>query len=261
MDHLESCMPSDTEWKHLFLTKTFRCGKAIVERQRPFCPDFEAAETNPEGKVSHWPQDVVLDEIEGTFAECWTPAAVPNGSAILCRNNAPLIKCALAFLRAGRKVAVLGKDFGESLRRDIKKATKDAPPSLPIVATHEAIKAYYEKKIVGGTRPPTEEELEQIQDRVEAVIALSEGCANLGALYHRIEEIFSDERAPVTLSTGHKAKGMEWDWVMHLNPFLIPSRWSQDDPVQLQQEHNLAYVIETRPKTTLVLANLKDLEA
>jgi len=44
---------------------------------------------------------------------------------------------------------------------------------------------------------------------------------------------------PITLITGHKAKGLEWDTVYHLDPWLINSG---------EQEDNLKYVIQTRAK-------------
>jgi hypothetical protein len=250
-------MPEGTEWKHLSLTKTFRCGKAIVERQKQFCPDFEAAETNGEGKVTSWPDPDPGAEIMGN--DVWTPSQVPDGSAILCRNNAPLVAAALRFLRAKRKVTVLGRDFAERLKKDLKKATKDAAGDLPILTVHEKVKAFYEAKLDGNGKQPTESELEQIKDRVNAVIAISEDCKTLGDLLAQIDKIFSDKVAPVTFVTGHKAKGLEWPLVVHLNPFLIPARWAETEEARLQED-NLRYVIETRARETLVFANLMDLE-
>lgn len=260
MDHLESTMPEGTEWKHLTLTRTFRCGKAIVARQKAFCPDFEAAEGNPDGEIVSWPAAYMKDDAEQTQAPTWEPKMVPDGSAILCRNNAPLVSCALKFLQARRKVTVLGRDFADRLKRDISKATKGAPGHMPIEQVHEAMEKFYTTQFEKPGRKMTEEQLEAIQDRVKAIVALSEGCERLSDLSDNIAKVFSDEVAPVTLATGHKAKGLEWDFVLHLNPHLIPSSWSKADPEQLKQEYNLRYVIETRARKTLVLADLEDLE-
>jgi ATP-dependent exoDNAse (exonuclease V) beta subunit len=53
------------------------------------------------------------------------------------------------------------------------------------------------------------------------------------------EHLFK-QQGSIRLLTGHKAKGLEWDIVYHLDPWLIKDN---DD-----QELNLRYVIGTRAK-------------
>jgi hypothetical protein len=45
--------------------------------------------------------------------------------------------------------------------------------------------------------------------------------------------------------------------VVHLDPWRIPSKWAKSEAARIQ-EANLRYVIETRPKKALVLANIED---
>jgi ATP-dependent exoDNAse (exonuclease V) beta subunit len=45
------------------------------------------------------------------------------------------------------------------------------------------------------------------------------------------------QKGRIHLTTGHKAKGLEWDTVYHLDPWLIGDS---------EQELNLRYVIQTR---------------
>ena len=71
-----------------------------------------------------------------------------------------------------------------------------------------------------------------------------------------IEAIFSNNIAPVTLSTVHKAKGMEWPRVFILDSFLIGKR--AETAAQQQQEDNLHYVAITRSKHTLGYINSED---
>ena len=47
--------------------------------------------------------------------------SIPDGSAILCRNNAPLFSLALRLLRAGRGVHLVGTELGPSLVKTLKK--------------------------------------------------------------------------------------------------------------------------------------------
>jgi superfamily I DNA/RNA helicase len=63
----------------------------------------------------------------------------------------------------------------------------------------------------------------------------------------------------VVLSTIHRAKGLEWDLVLHLNPDLIPSPQAEEEGGDaLQQEENLLYVAETRARRGLALVQLAD---
>ena len=72
-----------------------------------------------------------------------------------------------------------------------------------------------------------------------------------------IESLFSKDSGLITLSSAHKAKGLEWQHVLHLDPWRVPSKWAKSTEAMLQ-ENNAQYVIETRAKETLLLANLKD---
>jgi len=57
--------------------------------------------------------------------------------------------------------------------------------------------------------------------------------------------------AKLLLSTAHKAKGLEFDFVVHLDSHLIPAKFATT-PEQIAQEHNIAYVINSRTKNTLM---------
>jgi len=80
-----------------------------------------------------------------------------------------------------------------------------------------------------------------------------------------IRDLFTDRpgETMLELASGHRAKGLEKDWVLHLDPWRCPSKWAlkadrKGNPGPLLQELNLKYVIETRTKGTLVEANLDD---
>jgi len=54
----------------------------------------------------------------------------------------------------------------------------------------------------------------------------------------------------VTLASMHAAKGLEWDRVYHLDPWLIG---------QSEQEQNLRYVIQTRAKKAYYEIDSRDI--
>ncbi len=85
----------------------------------------------------------------------------------------------------------------------------------------------------------------------------AEQGSNLSAAIAYAERIFSSN-GPIQLLSGHKAKGLEWDIVYHLDPWRIPSKYAASDE-EKEQELNVRYVIETRLKKELLLVNLADL--
>lgn len=225
-----------------YLTKTFRCGKAIVSRAQKLVPDFVADDSNVEG--------MVVDN----RGKSWTFDILQPDTAILCRNNAPLIRMALRLLRARIPATILGRDIARGLIKDIQKANQ---VNVNITQTLQNVKDYYDAKIAA------KESLRNILgDRLAAIRAAGDGATDRDSLIQLIEALFSDEGRSqlVTLATGHKAKGHEWDHVIHLDSFLIPSKMAKTDE-EIQQEFNLQYVIETRPRLSLTLVESKNLDA
>jgi len=97
------------------------------------------------------------------------------------------------------------------------------------------------------------------------VVSLEENIGVIEFLFDRLggdvrrvikflQETFSDDHADISLSTIHKAKGLENDRVFFLRPDLIPSRFAVN-PWQKEQEENLRYVAITRAKKELVYVN------
>ena len=83
-----------------------------------------------------------------------------------------------------------------------------------------------------------------------------------------IDELFGKESAPITLSSIHRAKGMEWDHVFWLDEQLIPSRWAikanEADPDlwgwMMQEEYNISYVCMTRARDTMTFIQSDNFE-
>ncbi|MDX2129983.1 MAG: ATP-dependent helicase [Chloroherpetonaceae bacterium] len=61
------------------------------------------------------------------------------------------------------------------------------------------------------------------------------------------------DESPMTLSTIHSAKGLEWHTVFLINAIdgILPSRYAVNDPKQLDEELRLLYVALTRAKQNL----------
>jgi hypothetical protein len=243
------------EWIELPLALTFRCPKAVVVRQQNHAPGFTAHFSNKSGKISH---------VKSGEKEVWTKADLfshlphdQSSIAILCRNNAPLLSMAFKLIRAGTGVVMLGRDLGKGLTSLSKKLypIDDTPIQVCAQATNE----WMEREISLALANQKEQKAENIRDQGGCLLAVieSSGAKDAGEIRRKLDLLFSSESGRVTLATGHRSKGLEWDVVLHLDPWRIPSKFAKS-PSQLEQEYNLGYVIETRSKNVLLFASIED---
>lgn len=276
MESMERLRLLRPEWEDLPLTLTFRCAKSIVARQRNHAVGFTAFTSNAEGKVLSFPEDaksqnkpaivgadqsrVLSDPVEETWR--WSDvqqASAGQKIAVICRNNAPLMKLAFKLIRLGVGVVMLGRDIGKGLEALSKKLLpKDTTPTEECI---RKINEWREHECALARANDKEEKIAGIEDRAECLLAVLESdCPDAATLRRKLKDLFGREVGQITLTTGHKSKGLEWHTVLHLDPWRIPSKQARKSPAQMQQEMNLKYVIETRAKHTLIEASLEDFD-
>lgn len=242
-----------SEWIELPLNTTFRCPRAVVARQQDHAPAYRAAPTNPQGAVHDFRKE------PWDWRKIQTLA--PSGDiAILCRNNAPLVSMAFKLLRHNVGVNMLGRDIGRGLSNLVRRLAPES--ALPIESFKARLGDWFLMESSKAEIAEDGSKLDSITDRHECILAVIDHRAprTTKALISELDNLFSNDRGLVTLATGHKAKGLEWSTVIHLDPWRIPSRFAKKES-EAQQEANLRYVIETRTKRTLVLADLKGFES
>lgn len=192
------------------LTVSFRCPRNIVEEAKKYVPDIEAA-----------------SDMQGSVTSLTVPIEPQPGIAVISRTNAPLIRLAFKSLRKRQAVAYTGKDFLTGLKALNKK--------YPTIASLEKWKASELAKTDKAAKRV------RIEDKFFAMQALHES----GNVVQAIEQL---TRTPpgqaLTLSTIHKAKGLEWEHVVYLD---YAKEWKGN------QESNIKYVGVTRAKQSLVL--------
>jgi hypothetical protein len=171
------------------------------------------------------------------------------------------MKLAFALIKERRPVKILGRDIGASLASTLLKATGKS--SVPVEQCWSLLDAWKQKEL--DKAGESESKRDVVFDRAESLFVLLDASGaktNLGAAEF-IKALFSDQRSDndLTLSSGHRSKGLEKEWVMILDPWRCPSKQAEramrrGDERPMIQELNLRYVMETRSKHTLVLANL-----
>lgn len=230
------------------LTVSFRCPRAIIEAAREFAPNISAHESAPEGAIN---------------SETFRPAEMQISvtSAILCRNTAPLISAAYSLIRNGRGCKVLGRDIGAGLIALIKKMNARNPEDL-----YSHLSDYMARETAKFRRQDRDDKIEALNDKVGSVFAVMDAesdATTIDEITSSIKELFkeqSENGGLITLSTVHKAKGLEWPHVYILNRFgLMPSKYATQD-WQIEQENNLIYVAYTRAKEELTFLEIEKRE-
>jgi AAA domain-containing protein/UvrD-like helicase family protein len=243
--------------RRLGLTLTFRCPKVVVALQQGHAPGYRAADGNAEGRhIVIGDRDWTWDDI--VMAKPHTMSTI----AILCRNNAPVFAMAFKLLRQGVGVNVMGSDIGRGLTELTRKLAKD--DATPVAKLIDALARWQADESRVASLNGHDEKISAIADRAESVMAIIEGsqARTAGEVRSAITKLFAQMDSRVTLSTAHRAKGLEWDVVVHLDPHRVPSKWARHaalkgDHEALRQEANLRYVLETRTRHVLIEAPLE----
>lgn len=222
------------------LTQTRRCAKAIVAMVQALVPDYEAHESNSDGVVRSIRQ-----------ADFTAEKMVPGEDAIICRNTAPLIRCAYDLIGRGVSAYVEGKSIGKGLLELLRKGAHGARNVADAI---DRLKNYSEKQGDRMRKAGKDSAAEDLAEQVECLIAISSTCpdnAPVETLAADIDDLFQEmpetgKPNAVVLLTAHRSKGLEFKRVFGWGVTTwMPSRRAKQD-WQRQQEANLEYVLKTR---------------
>jgi DNA helicase II / ATP-dependent DNA helicase PcrA len=207
------------------LSYSFRCPEAIVKAVHWHVPHMKWVKTG------------------GTYAELseLDPDTIPDGAAIICRNNAPLYRAAFALLSRRRSVQVAGSDIGSKIIRLLGKVGNPRDSSEDLLFK---IDGWLDEQLQTTNSPQT------VEDTAECMRIFASWGKNLEQAIAYAKDLFA-RQGEIKLITGHKSKGREWDRVYHLDKHLL----SKDD-----QDLNLKYVITTRAKQELYEIKSEDLQ-
>lgn len=213
------------------LSVCYRCPVKVVELAQCLVPDFEAAP----GAVDGYCKTVT----EGAFYKNVKP-----GDLVVARSNAALVACFLRLIKEGKRAAIMGKDAATELIGLINKLGSTTLPNLS-----RDLESYKNREVERLAAAGKDSQIEALLERMTMIDTLAEGQDTVDGLISRITELFSDEPGVgrITLSSVHKAKGLEYERVWMLeSTFKI----STDEGI------NLYYVAATRAKMALYLVQM-----
>lgn len=228
------------------LTKTRRCGHAIVRLAQQLVPDIEALETNPEGRVVYSEEaDYLYDLLDG-HEEFAVGKTLQN--MVICRSNAPLVTGVMRMIKHKKKAWIEGGETAKDLKELIEQLKPDSAADL-CGKVDDWFQREWEK--LSSRKWCSEDALDAVTEKRECLFALTEGVTTTREVLKNLETIFADtteegaRREGVRFSTIHKSKGLEARTVHFLQHDKVPSSRAKT-PHAYQQELNLRYVGLTR---------------
>jgi superfamily I DNA/RNA helicase len=236
------------------LSICYRCPKSVIQEAKRVGPDYqqiEAAETAADGTLEYTTPDTVSGMVQ-------------SGDLILCRLTAPLVSKCLELLRDGKRANVRGRDLGAQFSAMIEQIQKFAnvPEAELLFRLSEIVRDYERRQIeiMSLNLDENEMKIASLEDKVDTLLALYEayvgkenGRSSLKGFQSYISDFFKeDPGAQIILSTGHRAKGLEYPRVFILDYDKLPHPRAKTKEA-LKQEYNLQYVMVTRAQQALFL--------
>lgn len=217
---------------HCPLTKSFRFGPAIAEAANGWLRILGS----PLRVVGHDPVKSEVRPLRDNEAP----------RAILCRGNGTALGWVLAFLQRGIKVALApgDKNAGKEISRfawaakDLMNGEGTDHPDLVGFSTWAELCTFVEE----------EEDTDDLK-RLVGII----NRVGVSQVIDAIKGLSLEQDAQITVSTAHKAKGLEWDSVKVADDFAPREDKETGEPIPPSTEdYMLNYVTVTRAKRLLI---------
>lgn len=224
------------------LSICYRCPVSAVNLASSVYPGIESAPDMAEGEIR-------------TLADKDIPQEVRSGDLILCRTTAPLVSMCFDLLRQGKRATVRGRDLGKSLGtviKHIQKFCRDKDTPMNIINLQECADAYLDAQLAPLQGEDDDMKRANLIDKIDTLMCLYEhykyahALTTLDAFTDYINDFFKeDKQAQIILSTGHRAKGLEYPRVFILKSDKLPHPMAKTHE-SIVQEFNLMYVMYTR---------------
>lgn len=231
-----------TDAIELPLSICYRCPISIVQMAASIHPGIESAPNMAEGKIITMDDGMITHEVQ-------------SGDLVLCRTTAPLIDLCFTLLRQGKRATVRGRDLEKSLGaivKQIQKFCRSKNNPMHIHNLEESADVYLLAQL--ATLQGEKDNIKRIslQDKIDTLLCLFDhyktdhALSSLDAFIDYIIDFFKeDPHAQIILSTGHRAKGLEFPRVFVVSSNKQPHPLAKTHEAIIQ-EKNLMYVMYTR---------------
>ena len=209
------------DMKEYKLTTSFRCAKKIVENVHWHAPEMRAADFAREGEVVKY--------------EGWSADDIPDHSAILCRNNAPLFRVFMNLLSENRYPELSDMELINKMSRIMKDLGNRSTDSSQL---SNSIDRWLDNTL---RKLNENDDTAPYHDMASCLKFITSQHSTLGEALDWTNNL-SKRQGTIKLSTMHKSKGLEYDTVFILDEYLLDNTG---------QDPNLKYVAETRAKQYL----------
>lgn len=211
---------------------TYRCPQShIREMANIIVPGIIAAPNNAEGSIRYIGEEAAKAE--------WRQL---DDALIMCRTNAPLVKACLNLIKSGKRAKIAGRNISEGLIALVEQMEANNVNELV-----EKLEKYLSVEVARLLERDLDDQADALQDRVDCILAFTEGQTEVIQVVNRIDSLFvkeEDGKGIVLFSSVHRAKGLENRNCFCLEPKQLPFKASKE--WQMEQERNLAYVCFTR---------------
>jgi len=225
------------------LTQTRRCSEMVVRLTQAIVPDFECLPGTAKGG---------LGVVQDTELIAW----LKPGDVVLCRNNADLVALAYRLLSKSIPCMIKGRDIGDKLCDLVDEVNGATPGNYGDAASQfgSALRDWYlaKRKPLLMEGDDAERRLAALQDQYDCLNILAMEGMDAGKIKNTIRFVFGDgaRNGKVTLSTGHKFKGLEVETPENRLVLLRPDRLgvAGRNDEDTMQESNVLNVMLTRAK-------------
>ena len=238
--------------KTLPLSVCYRCPRLVIElvQKLRLVPNIQAADDAPEGEIN----SIGGEDKDDRFLQkvMAMHKAGDRDIAVLCRVNHELVRPCLQLIANGIRATIRGRDIASQLISMIERHNPKGNQNLD--SLNLVLDSYSRREWERLAKAGRESAGMAVRDRYNTILALEDGAEAVDDVIKRIKEIFSDDDnfKGIVFSTGHRAKGLEWDHVFILAPEILgdDAPWAKQK-WERQQESNIMYVMFTRAMRTL----------
>jgi superfamily I DNA/RNA helicase len=275
--------------KRLALPVNYRCDDYIIRHAQQWVPELRGAK-KANGTVdvisfgdaidrsNNNNTDIALRDSEnGALRTLPVSGRKEVSFAFLCRVNLPLIITAYKLIGEGKRVCIIGRNqIGQPLKSIIQELCGSSSSEADFtnrisdkLGDHDItleeglltrLANFHRIQAAKLRDEKYERKLEALEQNVQCIEVICERVQDdkVSSVVEEIDNLFTEEPTPgvISLSTIHRAKGLEWDVLFVLRPDLMPhplakpnsdGSWSDEQ----QQEQNAQYVCGTRARSRL----------